>query len=118
MSYLKLNTICGRLLTHDSGQFRIEDLKEIVWNDSAFDNLVLPNGEKELAWAFVENKNLSNDAYDDFIADKGNVFDLHCNRTLTKGMKVAELLSLCSDLQELEKRIPQKQVSLSRDYGK
>jgi ATP-dependent Lon protease len=34
---------------------------------------VLPNGEKELAWAFVENKNLSNDAYDDFIADKGIV---------------------------------------------
>jgi len=39
---------------------------------------VLPNGEKELAWAFVENKNLSNDAYDDFIADKGTVNCVDC----------------------------------------
>ena len=54
------------------GQFRIDELKEIVWNDRAFDNLVLPGGEKELAWDFVESKNLSNYAYDDFIPEKGN----------------------------------------------
>ncbi len=52
-------------------QFRIDDLTDITWNDGAFENLVLPGGEKELAWAFVENKNLSNYAYDDFIPEKG-----------------------------------------------
>lgn len=51
--------------------FRIDDLTAIAWNDAAFENLVLPGGEKELAWAFVENKNMSNFVYDDFVADKG-----------------------------------------------
>ncbi|OCL09532.1 P-loop containing nucleoside triphosphate hydrolase protein [Glonium stellatum] len=58
------------LRTKEWAQFHIDDLAEIVWNDTAFDNLVLPGGEKELAWAFVENKNMSNYAYDDFIPDK------------------------------------------------
>ncbi|KAF4629183.1 hypothetical protein G7Y89_g8970 [Cudoniella acicularis] len=59
------------LKTKEWGMFRVDDLAEIVWNDAAFENLVLPGGEKELAWAFVENKNISNYVYDDFVADKG-----------------------------------------------
>ena len=43
----------------------------MTWNDEAFDKLVLPGGEKELAWAFVENKSLSKAGFDDFIPDKG-----------------------------------------------
>ncbi|KAF4630774.1 hypothetical protein G7Y89_g7370 [Cudoniella acicularis] len=59
------------LKTKEWSQFLIDDLEEIVWNDQAFDNLVLLDGSKELAWAFVENKNMSNFTYDDFIPDKG-----------------------------------------------
>ncbi|KAJ1331785.1 NTP/NDP exchange transporter [Microdochium nivale] len=55
-------------------ELRIDDLRDMTWNDEAFEKLVLPGGEKELAWAFVENKSLSNsgaDSFDDFIPDKG-----------------------------------------------
>ena len=52
-------------------ELHIADLKPLTWNDEAFDKLVLPGGEKELAWAFVENKSLSKSDFDDFIPDKG-----------------------------------------------
>jgi hypothetical protein len=52
-------------------ELRVDDLQEMTWNDEAFDKLVLPDGEKELAWSFVENKILSQGAFDDFIPNKG-----------------------------------------------
>lgn len=52
-------------------ELRVDELKGMVWNDEAFDKLVLPGGEKDLAWAFVENKSLSKTEFDDFIPDKG-----------------------------------------------
>ncbi|KAM0810538.1 putative AAA+ ATPase domain-containing protein [Seiridium cardinale] len=52
-------------------ELRVDDLKQMLWNDEAFDKLVLPGGEKDLAWAFVENKSLSKAGFDDFIPDKG-----------------------------------------------
>lgn len=42
-----------------------------MWNDKAFDNLVLPGGEKELAWEFVESKARSEETIDDFVPEKG-----------------------------------------------
>ncbi|PTB66806.1 P-loop containing nucleoside triphosphate hydrolase protein [Trichoderma citrinoviride] len=51
--------------------FLVEEMKDIVWNDDAFSNLVLPGDEKELAWSFIENKNFANSDFDDFVADKG-----------------------------------------------
>ena len=54
-----------------SGQFLVSNLSEIAWNDKAFDNLVLPGGEKELAWEFVEGKARSSAQVDDFVPDKG-----------------------------------------------
>lgn len=59
------------LKTKDWAQFNVDELDEIVWNEAAFDHLVLPGNEKELAWAFVENKALSNNQFDDFVPDKG-----------------------------------------------
>lgn len=59
------------LKTKDWAQFNVNELSEIVWNDEAFKHLVLPGTEKELAWAFVENKCLSNNQFDDFVPDKG-----------------------------------------------
>jgi hypothetical protein len=52
-------------------ELRVDDLHDMVWNDEAFSKLVLPGGEKDLAWAFVENKALSQGGFDDFIPDKG-----------------------------------------------
>ncbi|KAK3302765.1 P-loop containing nucleoside triphosphate hydrolase protein [Chaetomium strumarium] len=53
------------------GRFLIDKLGEVVWNDKAYDNLVLPGGEKELAWDFVQSKSRSNEVIDDFVPDKG-----------------------------------------------
>ncbi|KAI1419839.1 hypothetical protein F5Y12DRAFT_775734 [Xylaria sp. FL1777] len=50
----------------------VDDLKPMTWNDAAFDKLVLPGDEKQLAWEFVEAKSMTASAqFDDFIADKG-----------------------------------------------
>ncbi|KAK0717519.1 P-loop containing nucleoside triphosphate hydrolase protein [Lasiosphaeria miniovina] len=57
--------------TKDWAHFLIDDLDEIVWNDAAYDKLVLPEGEKELAWDFVESKAAEKEVTDDFVADKG-----------------------------------------------
>lgn len=59
------------LKTKDWAQFNVDELNDIVWNEAAFDHLVLPGNEKELAWAFVENKALSSNQFDDFVPDKG-----------------------------------------------
>ncbi|KAH8895784.1 P-loop containing nucleoside triphosphate hydrolase protein [Thozetella sp. PMI_491] len=54
------------------GLFHVDHLTEIAWNDQAFDRLVLPGDQKELAWRFVESKGLGkNNEFDDFIEDKG-----------------------------------------------
>ncbi|KAI0147924.1 P-loop containing nucleoside triphosphate hydrolase protein [Hypoxylon sp. NC0597] len=54
------------------GLFCVDDLHEVIWNDNAFDKLILPNSEKEIALAFVEGKRRSNDSsFDDFIQNKG-----------------------------------------------
>jgi hypothetical protein len=53
------------------GHFQVDKLQSIVWNDDAFSNLVLPQGEKNLAWELVESKALSDGEMDDFIPEKG-----------------------------------------------
>ncbi|KAF4338669.1 Fidgetin 1 [Fusarium beomiforme] len=58
------------LKTKEWAQFFVDDLAPVEWNDAAFDHLVLPGTEKQLAWEFVENKTLANN-FDDFIQDKG-----------------------------------------------
>ncbi|KAG9234677.1 P-loop containing nucleoside triphosphate hydrolase protein [Amylocarpus encephaloides] len=59
------------LKSKDWCELKVEDLKEMTWNDEAFEKLVLPGGEKDLAWAFVENKSICITEFDDFIPDKG-----------------------------------------------
>jgi len=54
-----------------AGRFLIDNLSDIEWNDKAFENLVLPGGEKELAWEFVESKANSEEVIDDFVPEKG-----------------------------------------------
>jgi hypothetical protein len=52
-------------------ELKVADLEDMKWNDEAFEKLVLPGGEKELAWTFVENKSQCENDFDDFVADKG-----------------------------------------------
>jgi hypothetical protein len=52
-------------------EISVSSISPMVWNDEAFEKLVLPGGEKELAWTFVENKSQSTSDFDDFVADKG-----------------------------------------------
>lgn len=59
------------LIKRPTAEFCIDDLSPIVWNDAAFDHLVLPGNEKQLSWEFVENKALANNNFDDFVQDKG-----------------------------------------------
>jgi len=52
-----------------------ENVTDIEFNTEAFDKLVLPNGEKELAWSFVESKNSEDIKFDDFVPEKGGRSD-------------------------------------------
>ncbi|KAI0453612.1 P-loop containing nucleoside triphosphate hydrolase protein [Xylaria acuta] len=53
-------------------ELRVDELRPMTWNDEAFDKLVLPGDEKQLAWEFVEAKSLTqSEQFDDFIPDKG-----------------------------------------------
>ncbi|CAH0045109.1 unnamed protein product, partial [Clonostachys solani] len=52
-------------------ELNVSDLLDMQWNDEAFEKLVLPGGEKDLAWTFVENKSQSTSEFDDFVAEKG-----------------------------------------------
>jgi SpoVK/Ycf46/Vps4 family AAA+-type ATPase len=51
--------------------FLVDKLSDIVWNDEAFEYLILPGDEKELAWSIVESKALGGGTFDDFVQDKG-----------------------------------------------
>ena len=53
------------------GRFRVDKLQNITWNDNAFSNLVLPAGEKQLAWELVKSKALFDGEMDDFVPEKG-----------------------------------------------
>ncbi|KAK0747335.1 hypothetical protein B0T21DRAFT_446256 [Apiosordaria backusii] len=55
----------------DWARYCIDNLQDIAWNDSAFDNLVSKGGEKQLAWEFVASKKESTQECDDFVAEKG-----------------------------------------------
>ena len=46
-------------------------VKEISWNDNAFDSLVLPLGHKELILSFIEGHNSGKTVFDDVIEGKG-----------------------------------------------
>jgi hypothetical protein len=60
------------LIFYDIGKFRVDELESIDWNDESYENLILPEKEKELAWAFVKNKALADSTkFEDFVKDKG-----------------------------------------------
>jgi hypothetical protein len=64
----------------------VDNIHEIVWDDRAFDNLVLPPGYKELILSFTKNQNADDGIIDDVIEGKGT--------THPKGYSCAEVTSL------------------------
>ena len=54
------------------GVFDISLVKDVEWNEEAFDRLVLPQDYKEIIWAFVDAKMSGLDNFDDVIRGKGN----------------------------------------------
>ena len=51
--------------------FQVSRIKEIEWNERAFDCLVLPDNQKELILGFSESHGKHSDSFDDFIVGKG-----------------------------------------------
>jgi hypothetical protein len=49
----------------------VDDIREPDWNDTPYDNLVLPAGEKELIIAFADRSRLNQTGFDDFVQHKG-----------------------------------------------
>ncbi|XP_044724451.1 ATPase family associated with various cellular activities (AAA) domain-containing protein [Hirsutella rhossiliensis] len=52
-------------------EFDVDDMEPVEWDTSPYDNLVLPEGEKDLIAAFADRRGLSTQGFDDFIAHKG-----------------------------------------------
>lgn len=52
-------------------EFFVDQVGEIVWNNDAFDKLVLPDDQKELILAFSESQLEGGAAFDDVISGKG-----------------------------------------------
>lgn len=53
------------------GKFCVDGIRDIAWNEEAFESLVLPNNEKDLLLAFAEGQANGNAKFDDFIQGKG-----------------------------------------------
>ncbi|KAF2804787.1 putative AAA family ATPase [Mytilinidion resinicola] len=51
--------------------FFLHSVKDIVWNDQAFDSLVAPPEQKELILAFAQSQAMNKQFFDDFIQGKG-----------------------------------------------
>ena len=51
--------------------FWIDSFTDIIWNDKAFESLVLPSDQKELILAFAESQAKHGDAFDDVVKGKG-----------------------------------------------
>ena len=53
--------------------FSIENVKEMKWNDKAFDSLVLPEEHKDLILALTESQTANKNTFDDLIQGKGKI---------------------------------------------
>ena len=51
--------------------FDVDRIHDIEWNEEPFDDLVLPDGYKDLILAFVESQLKQNERFEDVINGKG-----------------------------------------------
>lgn len=54
-------------------EFYIDSFRDIVWNEFAYDKLVLDENEKKMIFAFSEQVRDANNRPDDFIKNKGEI---------------------------------------------
>ncbi len=52
-------------------EFFVDLISDIVWNNNAFESLVLPEDQKELILSFAESQILYKQKFDDFVSGKG-----------------------------------------------
>jgi hypothetical protein len=52
-------------------EFFVDSVSDIIWNQNAFENLVLPEDQKELILSFAESQILYKQRFDDFVSGKG-----------------------------------------------
>ncbi|KAL1848879.1 hypothetical protein VTK73DRAFT_10061 [Phialemonium thermophilum] len=59
------------LTTKDWCWFKVDDIEDVEWDTSMYDNLVLPKGDMDLLLAFADRPRESKHELDDFAARKG-----------------------------------------------
>lgn len=59
--------------------FQIEGVSDVKWNNTAFDNLILPGDQKNLLLAFAKGQRDSNEEFDDIIEGKGKGMIIQLN---------------------------------------
>jgi predicted DNA-binding transcriptional regulator YafY len=52
-------------------RFNVDRIRDVEWNEEPFNNLVLPEGYKDLILAFVESQLKQNERFEDVINGKG-----------------------------------------------
>lgn len=52
-------------------EFNVDGFSEIVWNETAFGQLVLPDAYKSILWAFIQSQVNKNVKFDDIVQGKG-----------------------------------------------
>jgi SpoVK/Ycf46/Vps4 family AAA+-type ATPase len=53
------------------GEFAVDHIKEVDWNDDAFQHLILPKGHKDLIHAFVDSQLTLKSSFNDVVKGKG-----------------------------------------------
>src|SRR5271154_3354582 len=74
VSFLFYNvTTAEFMLTLYIVEFVVDDIREIIWNPSSFDNLAIPPATKQVITAMTEAhvSQASDDEFDDFVVGKG-----------------------------------------------
>ena len=58
-----------------TGEFGVSEIRDIQWNDSALENLVLGESEKRLLRGIVSSqKDQKRTGFDDFVQGKGELY--------------------------------------------
>ncbi|KAI0411715.1 P-loop containing nucleoside triphosphate hydrolase protein [Xylaria grammica] len=52
-------------------EFNVDDIEEPGWSETPYENLVLPDGGKDLLFAFADHPRRSKEGFDDFVQHKG-----------------------------------------------
>ncbi|KAI1300822.1 P-loop containing nucleoside triphosphate hydrolase protein [Xylaria venustula] len=59
------------LIAKEWCKFNVDDIQDVEWDEAPYNNLVLPEGERDLVMAFADHPRRSTRGFDDFVAHKG-----------------------------------------------